>query len=117
VHIGGVSADFVLPATELGDPLAGRLGQVAQLGIRPEALTVAASASAASGWQAGIDVIEHLGDTVLIYASVAGVEQPVSLKLSAEDGAPWQVGMTVKLHPKAGALHLFDAHGQRLGAI
>ncbi|MEY4749962.1 MAG: hypothetical protein RIQ60_2176, partial [Pseudomonadota bacterium] len=60
---------------------------------------------------------EHLGDTVLVYASMAGVEEPVSLKLSAEDGAPWQVGMDVNLHPKAGALHLFDGQGQRIGAI
>jgi multiple sugar transport system ATP-binding protein len=117
VHIGGASADFVLPAADLDEVLTDRLGQVAQLGIRPESLTVSAGASAEPGWQARIDVIEHLGDTVLIYASVAGVDQPVSLKLSAEDGAPWPVGMTVNLHPKAGALHLFDVHGQRLGAI
>ncbi len=117
VRIGGPSAGFVLPAAGLTEGVHSRLAEVAQVGIRPESMTVSAGPSAEPGWPARIDVVEHLGDTVLIYASVAGVDQPVSLKLSAEDGQPWSVGSQVNLHPKAGALHLFDAQGQRIGAV
>jgi multiple sugar transport system ATP-binding protein len=117
VRIGGASAGFVLPANAATAALQSRLSDVAQVGIRPESLTVAAASAGEPGWSAKIDVIEHLGDTVLIYASVAGVDQPVSLKLAAEEGEPWLAGMAVTLHPKSGALHLFDAQGQRIGAI
>jgi multiple sugar transport system ATP-binding protein len=117
IRIGDDQRGFVLPAAGVEAATIARLGEVAQVGIRPESMTVSSGPSAEPGWQARIDVIEHLGDTVLVYASMAGVEEPVSLKLSAEDGAPWQVGMDVNLHPKAGALHLFDGQGQRIGAV
>ena len=116
VRISGSSAGFVLPSTGVATATLARLGEVAQVGIRPESLTVSSGPSAEPGWQAKIDLIEHLGDTVLAYASVAGMDQPVSLKLAAEDAA-WQAGMAVNLHPKAGALHLFDAQGNRIGAV
>jgi multiple sugar transport system ATP-binding protein len=74
-------------------------------------------ASGQRGWSAHIDLTEHLGDTVLVYATVAGVEQPVSLKLAAEEAGPWQAGMAVTLGPKPGALHLFDAQGRRTGSV
>ena len=54
---------------------------------------------------------------MLVYARVDGVEQPLSLKLSAEEAGPWQAGMAVMLSPKPGALHLFDAQGRRTGAV
>jgi multiple sugar transport system ATP-binding protein len=117
VHVGGASADFVLPAQDMTELTRGRLGDVTQVGVRPENLTVSAGAGAEPGWRACIDVIEHLGDTVLIYARVVGVDQPLSLKLSAEHGAPWPVGAEVTLQPMQGALHLFDQQGTRIGAI
>ena len=116
VRISGNAAGFVLPSAGVAAAMLARLGEVAQVGIRPESLTVSSGATAEPGWQARIDLTEHLGDTVLAYASVAGMDQPVSLKLAAED-APWQAGMAVNLHPKAGALHLFDGQGQRIGAV
>ena len=117
VRIGGAGAGFLLPAATLTSDARGRLAEVLQVGIRPEALTVTPGASSSAGWSARIDVIEHLGDTVLLYASVPGIETPVSLKLSAEEGAHLKVSQEVTLHPKAGALHLFDGQGRRLGAV
>ena len=105
----------VLPAsTAAWHPAAAGASQV---GIRPESLLPTDPASGQRGWSARIDLTEHLGDTVLVYARVDGVEQPVSLKLSAEEAGPWQAGMVVTLTPKPGALHLFDAQGCRTGAV
>ena len=105
----------VLPAaTATWHPAAAGASQV---GIRPESLLPTDPASGKRGWSARIDLTEHLGDTVLVYARVDGVEQPVSLKLSAEEAGPWQAGMVVTLTPKPGALHLFDAQGRRTGAV
>lgn len=105
----------VLPAsTAVWHPAAAGASQV---GIRPESLLPTDPASGQRGWSARIDLTEHLGDTVLVYARVDGVEQPVSLKLSAEEAGPWQAGMVVTLTPKPGALHLFDAQGRRTGAV
>jgi multiple sugar transport system ATP-binding protein len=117
VRMTGSGAGFVLPATGVPAATLARLAEVVQVGIRPESLTLSSGASAEPGWQARIDLTEHLGDTVLAYASIAGVDQTVSLKLAAEDAAPWQAGMVVNLHPKPGALHLFDGQGQRIGAL
>ena len=108
---------FVLPSAHVPAALLARLGEVAQVGIRPESLNVLAASAHEPGWRAKIDLTEHLGDTVLAYASVAGEAPSVSLKLAAEDASPWQAGMAVKLEPKAGALHLFDTQGQRIGAV
>ncbi|MEY4758046.1 MAG: hypothetical protein RJA34_2944 [Pseudomonadota bacterium] len=115
LQVHGPAGSFVLPSAEMSAAVASRLSEVTQLGVRPESLIV--SSGEGPGWTAQLDVIEHLGDTLLVYASVAGVDQPVSLKLSAEEGQPWKVGMTVRLQPKASALHLFDAQGQRVGAV
>jgi multiple sugar transport system ATP-binding protein len=117
LHIGGAGADFVLTLGSLPAGLQDRLGEVARVGIRPESMTVSSGAAADPGWRARVDVIEHLGDTVLVYAGVAGIDEPVSLKLPAEDGVPWRVGAEVTLHPKPGALHLFDAQGLRIGSV
>ena len=115
LQVQGAAGNFVLPSAEMTATVASRLGEVTQLGVRPESLIV--STGDGPGWTAKLDVIEHLGDTLLVYASVAGMDQAVSLKLSAEEGQPWKVGMTVRLQPKAGALHLFNAQGQRVGAV
>ena len=109
------SPAFVLPvdASALGSALA----QVAQVGVRPESISVTPASAGGSGWMARIDVLEHLGDTVLLYLSVNGIDQSVSVKLAAEDAGHWQPGMACALHPKAGQLHLFNANGERLGAV
>lgn len=117
VRIDGESAGFVLPGDGVEDITLARLGEVAQVGIRPESVTLSAGPTAEPGWKARIDLTEHLGDTVLAYASIAGLEEPLSLKLAAEIAGPWQAGMDVNIHPKTGALYLFDESGKRIGSI
>jgi multiple sugar transport system ATP-binding protein len=103
---------LMLPAAGLSAACQARLSEVTQVGVRPEALL---ATPGGSGWRAKVDLIEHLGDTLLVYATVAGLDAAVSLKLPAEEAAQWQVGASVNLQPKPGALHLFDARGQRIG--
>jgi multiple sugar transport system ATP-binding protein len=107
-------------------PLAGcaleaaALARVAQVGVRPESLRVAAhdSTDAGSGsWPVRIDVTEHLGDSVLIHARMAGMADPLCIKMPAAQAEHWQPDDAVRVLPEPGALHLFDAQGQRLGAL
>ena len=85
-------------------------------GIRPESVTLSASPTAEPGWKARIDLTEHLGDTVLAFASIAGLEEPLSLKLAARNRRPWQRAWTSTSIPKR-ALYLFDESGKRIGSI
>jgi multiple sugar transport system ATP-binding protein len=110
---GGQAAPFRLPVKSGAIPA----GTVSQLGIRPESIRVTANSAGESGLAARIEVLEHLGDTVLLHCRVDGIDQDISVKLTAEEAGPWTHGTTVKLTPKAEALHLFQADGQRIGQI
>ena len=90
------------------------ISRCVQVGVRPESLE--AGAAGAEGWAAQIDVVEHLGDTTLLYARVPDVAEPLCIKLAAAS-VPWGSGTQVCLRPANGATHLFDAAGTCIGAL
>ena len=84
-----------------------------QLGVRPEALQPCDSSQ---GWPLQIDLAEHLGDSTLLHAHVPGTGAPVCVKLAATRTG-LQAGQVAHFAPAPGALHLFDAAGQRLASV
>jgi multiple sugar transport system ATP-binding protein len=86
-------------------------GDVAQIGVRPEALD-----PGADGWQLTLNLIERLGDTTLLHGVLPGTEVPLAVKL-ADAASPWQVGDRIHLRPRAGQVLLFDAKGGCIGVV
>ena len=81
------------------------------LGVRPEHLDIARDGN---GIAAKVDLLEHLGDTTIVYASLPGSDQLVTVKTAAQLGALGP-GDAITLQPHAGACHLFSSAGQSLG--
>jgi multiple sugar transport system ATP-binding protein len=90
------------------------LSATTHIGIRPENLCI----STQNGWQATVEVIEHLGDTLLVYAQLQGLPDTVCIKVPADqlpnDGLNLTLGAAIHLSPKPGYTHYFDAQGQRI---
>jgi sn-glycerol 3-phosphate transport system ATP-binding protein len=112
----------ILPAT-VGDgalrlaggqtvPLAGALpapGTSVLFGIRPEHL-----APAPDGLAIDVHAVETLGADALAHGRLAGVSEPVVVRLPGN--APPAAGSTLTVQPEPGFTHLFDpASGRRLG--
>lgn len=93
-----------------------RLNQAAgplTLGVRPEHITVA---PAGEGLAARVDLIEHLGDAVILYARLHGSNQPLTIRLPGER-TELASGNDIGIIPKTGRTLLFDAGGQALSAV
>ena len=82
-------------------------------GVRPEHFDVAEVADAQGAINAKLEVVEQLGDTVLLYVKVPGVEAPVAVKLP-EEGKQWMRGAPIALRPKDKTALLFTQSGQRV---
>ena len=83
------------------------------LGVRPEHFEVSASSDTAGSFAATLEVAERLGDTVLLYLSVPGVERPLAVKVP-EEGLRWERGATVALRPREHSALLFARSGVRM---
>ena len=86
------------------------------LGVRPEHFEVFDGRDGADGAgaiAATLEVAERLGDTVLLYLKVAGVEPTLAVKV-AEEGRLWQRGATVALRPRKNTALLFSNTGTRV---
>ncbi len=83
------------------------------LGIRPEHIDVLSDASETGTIGAKLEVVERLGDTVLLYVKIAGLDSHVAVKLP-EDGNQWSRGAVVGLRPREKAALLFARSGQRV---
>ncbi len=81
-----------------------------RMGLRPEHLALAAG----DGIAATVEQAEHLGDSSLVYARVAGVPTPLVMKLG-DEGRGLRAGQAVQLAVRAGAGIGFDNEGRRLG--
>ena len=97
------------PANAASAAALGRGGLTA--GIRPESFEIA---PAGQGLPVTIELVEHLGDVMMIYARLPGVEKALSIKVP-ENGFDWTIGKEIAILPKAGACHLFDGAGNNLG--
>ncbi|GAA5784158.1 ABC transporter ATP-binding protein [Chitiniphilus shinanonensis] len=84
-------------------------GAALTLGIRPEHLSVVAGPQPGA-IAARVDLVEHLGDVLLGYVEIDGIDQIVTVKLQHE----LPLGATVYLLCDANACHLFDADGHAL---
>ena len=83
------------------------------LGIRPEHFEVFASGDSAGSIAATVDVAERLGDIVLLYLKVPGIEQTLAVKVP-EEGRQWQRGAAVALRPREKTALLFSKAGPRV---
>jgi multiple sugar transport system ATP-binding protein len=82
------------------------------LGVRPEHLEPAPSGGLAALTQA----VEHLGDAIIVHATLAGADTPVSLRLPTAGAPKLAAGATLRLQPQGGYVHLFDRKGRALHA-
>jgi multiple sugar transport system ATP-binding protein len=88
------------------DLVAARSGQAVLLGVRPEDVHPVTE----GGFPMRVDLVEPLGNEILIYASVGGVE----LVSRAAPGRAPVAGTAVRLAPDQGTMHFFDAEtGER----
>ena len=86
------------------------------LGVRPEHFEVVVPEHGADGMPAiaaTLEVAERLGDTVLLYVRIDGVEPTVAVKV-AEEGRVWQRGARLGLRPRRGSALLFGRSGARV---
>ncbi len=86
------------------------------LGVRPEHFEVVAASDGTDGMPAiaaTLEVAERLGDTVLLYVRIDGVEPTVAVKV-AEEGRVWQRGARLALRPRRGSALLFARSGARV---
>jgi len=82
-------------------------GKEVQIGLRPEAVTLAANGAATTS--AAVELVERLGDRTLVYARLSdGAE----VTAQAEGNSPVRVGDQVGIAIDGGAAHLFDAEGR-----
>ncbi len=86
---------------------------VTHFGVRPEALVTVPTGQ---GWPVQVDVIEHLGDTTLVYLRVQGIDVPMAMKLAC-GRCDWQRGQALCVAPMPGGLHLFGADGRRITTL
>ena len=80
------------------------------LGVRPEDLRIVPRGQ---GLAARVDLVEHLGDLVIAYATLAGSGEAIAVKQLPGEALP-QAGTEVGLLPEPGKLHLFAGDGRAL---
>lgn len=80
------------------------------MGIRPEHLELSLESG---GIEGKVDLVEHLGDNMVCYVEIAGIEDMVSIKL---DGGHQVLkpGQKVFLSIASRHCHLFNRHGKAL---
>jgi len=103
-------AAFAVPLPPAWAPrLAARAGRPVILGVRPEHVRPNAGGQRAAHWR--VDLVEPLGQELLVYASAGG--QEVTARLAP--GTQLTVGQPIDLDFDADGLHFFDASsGERL---
>jgi multiple sugar transport system ATP-binding protein len=104
----GLAGRLVWRAQGVRDPQAG-----ASVGMRPEHLHIVA-ADDTQALQARVELVEHLGDVVLVHCSLPGVDETVVVKSPPERAAHLQRHEAVGLQPQTGHLLVFDAQGVNL---
>ncbi len=102
----GTPAMNILPAGVVGPSD----GEVAEVGIRPEHLRLAASGNDAFALSGTVELVEFLGDCALAHLRVPGIGDAVVAKLAAAE-AP-AMGAALTLHAPTSCLHLFDREGR-----
>ncbi|QSI77234.1 ABC transporter ATP-binding protein [Niveibacterium microcysteis] len=99
----GRASGFELPRSIAADA-----GSELTLGVRPEHLDLA---PAGDGISARVDLLEHLGDTTIVYAAIDGTDQVVTVKAPGSRSG-LRAGDAIGLRPHAAACHLFRPDGR-----
>ncbi|GAA5178973.1 sn-glycerol-3-phosphate ABC transporter ATP-binding protein UgpC [Niveibacterium umoris] len=100
----------VVRRVQVAGPIAAAKGDTLHLGVRPEDLQVV---GASIGLPARVELVEHLGDATIVYATDAVSGAPLTLK-ATDFPDEVRVGARIGLSPRAGAFHLFAADGRSL---
>ena len=80
------------------------------LGMRPEHMTLT---SAEDGLAARVDLVEHLGDSLVAYATLRGTTHTIAMRLTTEQ-EELSVGQTIHVAPLPGRVILFDESGRTI---
>ena len=80
------------------------------LGVRPEHLSLV---PVGQGLAARVDLLEHLGDSTIVHATLVGSDNPVAVRVNA-DVPPLCAGDTVGLLPAPQRALLFEPDGRAL---
>jgi multiple sugar transport system ATP-binding protein len=97
----------------LGKDRALPAGSTAELGVRPDAISVA-SAETGDTVPARIVVVEHLGGSSLLYVQIDGLDDLVTVEQRGKTGFTKDKGINLRFDPAQA--HLFDEDGRRLGS-
>ncbi len=87
------------------DPGSLKIGDNVTLGIRPEHLS---ASGGGEGLRGTVDVLEHLGNSSLVYVTLATGEHVVA---ETEGDANVRIGETIGFGTRAGVLHVFRSDG------
>lgn len=99
----GAAGRMLLPAASVNGQPSGELA----LGVRPEHIELT---RVGDGLTAKIDILEHLGDSIIVYAKLHGSDTPLAIKLPGEH-IDLRAGNDVGMIPKSGRAILFDGQG------
>ncbi|MDR3376637.1 MAG: sn-glycerol-3-phosphate ABC transporter ATP-binding protein UgpC [Ancalomicrobiaceae bacterium] len=83
------------------------VGQIVQLGIRPEALLPTDDGPLAGR----VQLVEPLGGLTLLHVRLEGGDMFI---VQLAGAAGWRVGSPIRLKAEASGVHLFDSAGQRI---
>jgi multiple sugar transport system ATP-binding protein len=124
--LGSPRMNFIPCTAEAGDALQLSVGQAGRLhlpqarpalssselvlGIRPEHLQLTA---AGEGLAARIALLEHLGDSIIVHATLRGTDNTVALRLSGAH-SELSAGQEVGIAPQPAHAFLFNPGGQAL---
>ncbi|AKJ31616.1 ABC transporter ATP-binding protein [Caldimonas brevitalea] len=86
-----------------------RSERAATLGVRPDHLLLAAPGQ--PGLPARVDLLEHLGDAVLVHVQCQGLDTPLIARVAGTE-TPFQVGSACVLQPDLSRVCLFASDGR-----
>lgn len=104
-------------------PAGAGAGDELVMGIRPDALRLSVSDSAAQSqaaahrpgdWQAHVAMIEPLGSDALMHCLIGSDSQQLSVTVRGETNKSLRSGADARLSFEPASLHWFDANGKRL---
>lgn len=87
--------------------------RVAAIGVRPEAWELVPLLSADDGIACTVSWAEQLGDSVILFCSIAGESTPVAVRRPATEAVPAR-GESLRITASAASCHLFNEDGERL---
>ena len=97
----------------LGKDSALPAGSTAELGVRPDAISVA-RAETGDAVPARIVVVEHLGGSSLLYVQIDCLDDLITVEQRGKTGFTKDQGIDLRFDPAQA--HLFDDDGRRLGS-